>query len=94
MNFEYNLDKSMVNTKKHGISLEEAKGLWLVAHIQLEARVMDEPRFMIVGKLDHKCYSCIFTVRGEVVRLISARRSRLEEEKIYHEQITQEKTDG
>jgi uncharacterized DUF497 family protein len=51
MNFEYDLKKSIINKSKHGISLEEAKMLWNVPAIEIEARTVDELRFMIVGKL-------------------------------------------
>jgi uncharacterized DUF497 family protein len=43
---------------------------------------------MIIGKLNTVFYSCIYTTRGEdVIRLISARRSRKSEEAIYYEYI-------
>ncbi len=94
MEFEYHHEKSMVNRQKHGLSLEEAAALWTVTNIQIQARLIDEPRAMIIGKINDKFYSCIFTVRGSVIRLISARRSRPKEEKIYHEHIRKEKADG
>lgn len=87
MKFEYDPKKSIVNRSKHGISLEEAKELWLVPSIEVKARTMDEPRFMIIGKIRGKFYSCIYTMRNNVIRLISARRSRASEESIYHEHI-------
>lgn len=87
MKFTYDDKKSIINQSKHGISLEEAKKLWLVPSMEIEARTIDEPRFMIIGKLNGKFYSCIYTVRGEVIRLISARRSRKIEEEIYYEHI-------
>ena len=94
MEFEFNPEKSIANKRKHGVSLEEAVGLWSVANVQIKARISDEPRFMIIGKLGHKFYSCIYTVRGESIRLISARRSRAKEEEIYHEHIRQKKSDS
>ena len=94
MKFEYNLEKSETNRRKHGITLEEAKGLWAAPNVQLEANVAGELRFMIIGKLNHKFYSCIFTPREEKIRLISARRSRPKEERIYHENISQEEIDS
>ena len=84
----------MTNKQKHGVSLEEAEELWAAPHVQLEARVVDEARSMIIGKLYGKFYSCIFTARQDAIRLISARRSRAKEEEIYHEHIKQEETDG
>ena len=86
MNFEYDEKKSQVNQKKHGISFEEAKKLWMVPAVEIQARTEDEPRFLRIGKLKDKFYSCIFTTRKDVVRLISVRRSREEEEKIYHKE--------
>ena len=87
MEFEYDEEKSLLNEKKHGISLADARELWVVPRVEMPARTADEPRFMTVGKLRGKFYSCIFTMRGSKIRLISARRSRVEEEKDYHETI-------
>ncbi len=44
--------------------------------MEIPAISEDEPRFLLIGKLNGKCYSCIFTYRGRVIRLISTRRSR------------------
>ncbi len=87
MKFECNPQKSQTNLKKHGISLEDAQMLWGVPNIQISAKTVDEERFMIIGRINGKCYSCIYTERGEAIRLISARRSRKQEEKLYYENI-------
>ncbi|OGT63557.1 MAG: hypothetical protein A3E85_04580 [Gammaproteobacteria bacterium RIFCSPHIGHO2_12_FULL_45_12] len=87
MKFAYDKNKSATNKAKHDISLEEAKELWQVPSVEVEARTIDEPRFMVIGKLNGKFYSCIYTLRGNAIRLISARRSRKTEEEIYHEII-------
>lgn len=88
MEIEYDIRKSESNRLKHGISLEEAKALWLEAGVEIQARSVDEPRFLRIGKLGDKLYSCFFTIRGERIRLISARRSRPEEEMIYERGIS------
>jgi len=87
MKFAYDKNKSETNKIKHGISLEDAKELWLVPAVEIEAKTVDEPRFMIIGKLNGKFYSCVYTLRNDVIRLISARRSRKTEEEIYYENI-------
>lgn len=88
MEFEYDYHKSATNLQKHGISLGEACVLWAVPHVEITARTVDEPRFMIIGKMNGKYYSCIYTTRGiDTIRLISARRSRKIEEAIYDENI-------
>lgn len=91
MNFEFDLKKSLTNQQKHGISLEEAQSLWDVPGVTIRARTEDEPRCMRVASYREKFYSCIYTLRDDVIRLISVRRSRIEEEKIYWEVMKYEK---
>ena len=87
MEFEFDKNKSVSNKQKHGINLEEASALWAAPHIEI-AKTLDEPRFMVIGKVHGKFYSCVYTTRGVgIIRLISARRSRKAEEVIYHEPI-------
>jgi uncharacterized protein len=84
MRFEYDLEKSAQNKRKHGIDFEEAQTLWAdSAMVEIPARTSDEARWLIVGKIDSKHWSAVITRRGENVRLISVRRSRLEEVTIY-----------
>ncbi len=90
MKFEYDSSKSEHNVEKHGISFEKAQELWMNSFIQGHAQSIDEERLMIVGKLGNKFYTCIFTMRHDTIRLISARRSRKNEEAAYHAQITKE----
>jgi uncharacterized DUF497 family protein len=88
MKFEYDGAKSEINKEKHGIDFEGAKALWYVLSVDVEARSIDEPRFMKIGKINQRFYSAIYTLRGEAVRLISVRRSRLDEEEIYNDCIS------
>ena len=85
--FEYDPDKSAANRAKHGMSLEEAQALWEGPTIVVQARSDTEARWMLLGLLHGKCYACFFTVRGDIIRLISARRSRRKEERYYYEKI-------
>ena len=79
MEFELNMEKSEANKHKHGISLEEATQLWEEAYLEVAARTVDEPRWMAIGKIGEKLYACIYTRRGEAVRLISCRRASQKE---------------
>ena len=84
MKFEVDLLKSRSNGKKHGIDFEKAQMLWADPdRIQIPAKEIDEPRFMVIGKIDGKHWSAIFTWRDENIRIISVRRSRDEEIEIY-----------
>lgn len=87
MKFEFDDNKSRTNKAKHGITLDQATQIWASPYVELKAKTVDEPRYMIIGKLDGKLYSCIYTHRGATTRLISARRSRKAEEGIYNEHI-------
>jgi uncharacterized DUF497 family protein len=94
MEFEYDPKKSELNREKHGISLEQTKELWAFPGVEVPARTADEPRCLRIGKLGAKFYSCFYTIRGEKIRLISARRSRPEEEAIYEERIKDAEREG
>lgn len=91
MEFEYDLQKSEANERKHGIALEEAKKLWEMPAVTLEGRILQERRFVRIGLLREKFYSCVFTYRDFKIRLISLRRSRDYEIKIYWERSGHEK---
>ena len=82
--FEFDEAKSQANKSKHGIDFVEAQALWLdEAFVEIPARTEDEPRFVVVGMISGKHWSAVITYRGERVRLISVRRSRVEEVEIY-----------
>ncbi len=84
MEFEFDLNKSKANKKKHGIDFMEAQALWEDPDlIEIPARTSDEPRFLVIGKISGKHWSGIIAYRGETVRIISVRRSRQEEVDIY-----------
>jgi hypothetical protein len=50
------------------------------------ARVTDELRWVVIGKMNEKHWSAVITRRSENVRIISVRRSRDEEIEIYESQ--------
>ena len=84
MEFEFDNRKSQTNKKKHGMDFIEAQALWNDPdRIEIPAKTVDEERFLIIGKISDKCWSAIITYRIENVRIISVRRSRIEEIEIY-----------
>jgi uncharacterized DUF497 family protein len=84
MEFEFDRRKSQINKKKHGIDFIEAQALWEDPdRIEIPAKITDESRFILIGKISEKHWSSIFTYRGEKIRLISVRRSRIEEIEVY-----------
>ncbi len=84
MDFEYDLTKSKVNQQKHGIDFDEARELWNDDDlIEIPAKNIDEPRFLVVAQIDGKFWSAVITYRGDKIRIISVRRSRPEEIELY-----------
>jgi uncharacterized DUF497 family protein len=84
MEFEFDSHKSEENKKRHGMDFDEAQMLWDDPdRIEVPARTIDEPRFIVIGKIADNHWSGIITYRGEKIRIISVRRSRREEVEIY-----------
>ena len=84
MEFEFDTGKSDTNRRKHGIDFYQAQSLWDDPDmLEIPAKVTDEPRFLIIGMIDGKHWLGVITYRGDVIRIISVRRSRKEEVNIY-----------
>ena len=84
MVFEFDANKSIGNREKHGIDFNLAQALWDDEdRIEIPAKTQDEPRFLVIGKINEKHWSAVVTYRGEIIRIISVRRSRDEEIEIY-----------
>ena len=84
MPFEYDPKKSQSNLEKHGIVFEKAQEIWDDPdYLEIPSKTSDEPRWLVIGKIDGKCWSAVITYRGENIRIISVRRSRDEEVELY-----------
>lgn len=85
MIFEFDQNKSITNKVKHSIDFIEAQELWSdpysfeLASPQSE----DEERYLVLGKIHTKNYTAIITYRDTNIRIISVRRSREKEMKLY-----------
>jgi len=84
MQFEFDLEKSDMNKRKHGIDFVEAQALWDDPDfIEIPVKASDEPRFLVIAKISEKHWSGVITYRAEKIRIISVRRSRKEEVDLY-----------
>ena len=84
MPFEYDPQKSQSNLEKHGIDFNQAQAIWDDEdYIEIPAKTSDEPRWLVIGKINDKCWSAVITYRGEAIKIISVRRSREEEIELY-----------
>ena len=84
MEFEFDEKKSQSNLDKHGIDFISAQLLWLDPYLlDIPAKTADEPRFVMIGKIQNAHWSAVVTYRNGTTRIISVRRSRAEEVKLY-----------
>lgn len=85
MEFECDPAKSETNLQKHGIDFVKAQELWVDPnHLIAPARSITEERYALIGQLRGKISVCIFTPRGENLKIISIRRARSDEENGYY----------
>lgn len=93
MKFEFDAAKSKANTAKHGIDFVAAQELWSDEDRLVEpARSDAEQRQRLIGRAGGKLWAAIFTERGDNIRIISVRRARDNERKIYEQ--TEDQNDG
>jgi uncharacterized protein len=84
VDFEFDPVKSAANLEKHGIDFTQAQALWRdVMRAEIPARTIDEPRWLVIGRIGGRHWSVVVTYRDERIRIISARRSRKEEVALY-----------
>ena len=86
MRFQFDPAKSASNLKKHGVSFTDAEGIFydpLAIH-QPDPDSEDEERCVAIGASSAGIVLVIvYTLRGEEIRLISARRATRHEVKNY-----------
>jgi uncharacterized protein len=84
MKFEWDEKKSRANESKHGIDFNIATELWNDQNrIEIQTNFPAENRYALIGRIGNKLWTAIFTRRVEVIRLISVRRARKKETKLY-----------
>ena len=82
--FEFDEVKSQANLLKHGIGFDDAQALWGDPRLlEIPAKTDDESRYLVIGLIYEKCWSAVITYRGTNIRIISVRRSRIEEVALY-----------
>ncbi len=84
MQFEFDPGKSASNLAKHGIDFADAKALWDDEdHLEVPARTQDEPRWVVIGRIEGRAWTAIITRRQSSTRIISVRRARPSEEALH-----------
>jgi uncharacterized protein len=81
--FEWDDDKSEANLIKHRISFEDASEVFYGPVIIKGSNRNSEERWIAIGKSHDRIVSVIFTRRNDLIRIISARHPRPNEERAY-----------
>jgi uncharacterized protein len=86
MKFEWDDTKSLANKSKHGIDFNRAREMWNDDNgLEIQAPYPLEERNILIAKIDDKLWTAIFTYRDDDIRIISVRRSRKKETRLYEE---------
>lgn len=82
--FEFDEQKSQSNLKKEGIDFTSAQELWSDPYlVEIPAKTVDEPRFLVIGRIKGKHWSAVIARRSRSIRIICVRRARSEEVALY-----------
>jgi uncharacterized DUF497 family protein len=87
VNFEWDEKKRQANITKHGLDFKDAEAIFsapVVATID-RRKSYSENRWAALGQLKGVIVYLAYTIRGEVIRVISMRRASKKERKIYEE---------
>jgi uncharacterized DUF497 family protein len=91
MLFEWDDRKAVQNVTKHGVPFDYAARIFLDPHRLDSAdtrRDYSEERRLTLGKIEGRLFAVVYTPRGTVIRLISARKANEREKRRYHETLS------
>jgi uncharacterized DUF497 family protein len=81
--FEWNTNKCRLNLSKHGIDFDDAIEVFHGPIIFRRSDRNNEERWVAIGHSENRLIAVVFTRRADVIRIISARRARKNEEREY-----------
>lgn len=87
--FEWDDDKAARNWWRHGVTFEMAREAFrdvFAVEWEDDRRRVAEPRFALLGMVDNRLLFVAYAMRGERIRIISARRAEPLERRRYHDE--------
>lgn len=93
--FQWDDRKAAANDIKHGVSFDIARAIFLDAFAvdQIDDREdYGEERFTITGTAKGRVLFVVYAMRGECIRIVSARAAEPREERDYHDHLTGNRT--
>ncbi len=87
--FEWNEEKRQHNLLKHGVDLLYAAQIFEgdVVKIVDDRQDYGETRYLALGMIGDEIFAVVYTLRGENIRLISARKARKKEYDRYQNRV-------
>jgi len=88
MDYQWDPNKAKSNLKKHGVRFADAVSVFEDENaITIEDEHENENRFITIGKdILLRILVVVYTFRGHIIRIISARKATARERKMYEEQ--------
>jgi len=88
MDYQWDPNKAKSNLKKHGVRFADAVSVFEDENaITIENEHESENRFITIGTdILLRILVIVYTFRGHIIRIISARKATARERKIYEEQ--------
>jgi uncharacterized DUF497 family protein len=88
MSYQWDPNKAKSNQKKHGVRFADAVSVFEDENaITIEDEHETESRFITIGRdILLRILVVVYTFRGHIIRIISARKATVRERKIYEEQ--------
>ncbi len=86
MKYEWDEVKRQSNIDRHKVDFLDVLPLFVNPEaIRLEDNRRDygEIRYILLGEIDERLFQIAYTIRGSVIRIISARRGNKRERRIY-----------
>lgn len=85
-NIEFDERKRLANIEKHGIDFKQAIAAFRdpSGFEYRSDRDNTEQRCVLIGKAGETILAVVFTIRGEAIRIISARKARKKEVALWH----------
>jgi len=84
--FEWDDAKAATNLAKHGVPFDCATRVFLddaVVNFDASRETDGEARRKAVGRIDGRVFTMVYALRGDAIRIISARRADATERKTY-----------
>jgi uncharacterized protein len=88
MEYEWDDAKNATNLHKHGVDFKIVEDFdWTTAFVIADERFdYGEERRLAIGMIGSRIHVLVFTIRKDRIRVISLRRAKVNERKLYHEQ--------